>query len=229
MPAPGPTRGMSSSVRISVVCGVAMSRFCFIKLSLLLIAIETHNDEGTESNISINPGPELKLDSNSQGFFIAESADDVKRYLTTRACILHGGPKSRPFLKAYNTYVLTSVCNKVCKCCMIMPWSCMHMMTFKEGVPCIKNGQQNTYYTLWSRTDQVSDSKVKVDFAQISVRFRSLIDLVCPVGIVCYWLTRPSLRSASSGKYVTPRLPTNQVRRTRLLACWTGCLELTAT
>jgi len=55
-------------------------RFCFIKLSLLLIAIEGRNEDGTESNISINPGNELKLDSNSQGFFIAESADDVKRY-----------------------------------------------------------------------------------------------------------------------------------------------------
>jgi len=60
-----------------VVC-----RFCFIKLSLLLIAIEARNEDGTESNISINPGPELKLDSNSQGFFIADSAEDVKRYTT---------------------------------------------------------------------------------------------------------------------------------------------------
>ena len=55
-------------------------RFCFIKLSLLLIAIEARSEDGTESSISINPGHELKLDSNSQGFFIAESADDVKRY-----------------------------------------------------------------------------------------------------------------------------------------------------
>jgi len=87
--------------RAPVVCGVAVARFCFIKLSLLLIAIETHNDEGTESNISINPGPELKLDNNSQGFFIAESADDVKRYLTTCAyilLILQGEPKNRTIL-----------------------------------------------------------------------------------------------------------------------------------
>ena len=58
-------------------------RFCFIKLSLLLIAIETRNEDGTETNIAINPGHELKLDSNSQGFFIAESADDVKRSVHT--------------------------------------------------------------------------------------------------------------------------------------------------
>ena len=66
------------------VCVCVVCRFCFIKLSLLLIAIEARNEDGTETSISINPGHELKLDSNSQGFFIAESADDVKRCVLCR-------------------------------------------------------------------------------------------------------------------------------------------------
>ena len=64
--------------------GVVIScRFCFIKLNLLLIAIELHGGDGIESNIAINPGPSVKIDSNTQGFFIAESADDVKRLINT--------------------------------------------------------------------------------------------------------------------------------------------------
>ena len=65
-----------------VVVVVFVFRFCFIKLNLLLIAIELHGDNGADdSNIAINPGPSVKIDSNTQGFFIAESADDVKRFL----------------------------------------------------------------------------------------------------------------------------------------------------
>lgn len=50
-----------------------------MKLKLLLLAIETRGGKGTDSNIAINPGPSVVIDSNTQGFFIAESADDVKR------------------------------------------------------------------------------------------------------------------------------------------------------
>jgi len=56
-------------------------RFCFIKLNLLLIAVENGGDDTT---IAINPDPNLKIDLNFQGFFIAESADDVKRFVSRR-------------------------------------------------------------------------------------------------------------------------------------------------
>ena len=74
----------------------ACGRFCFIKLSLLLIAIEARSDDGLETSISINPqGHDLRLDSNSQGFFIAESADDVKRY--TAVTHIHTHTHTHPF------------------------------------------------------------------------------------------------------------------------------------
>jgi potassium large conductance calcium-activated channel subfamily M alpha protein 1 len=52
---------------------------CFIKLKLLLIATEARSDDGEESCIAINPGPNIKIEPNTQGFFIAQSADEVKR------------------------------------------------------------------------------------------------------------------------------------------------------
>jgi len=45
----------------------ACGRFCFIKLSLLLIAIEARSDDGLETSISINPqGHDLRLDSRTR-------------------------------------------------------------------------------------------------------------------------------------------------------------------
>lgn len=55
-------------------------RLCFTKLKLLLLAIEIKGgDEGNDSKISINPRG-AKIQANTQGFFIAQSADEVKRY-----------------------------------------------------------------------------------------------------------------------------------------------------
>lgn len=52
---------------------------CFTKLKLLLLAIEIKGgDEGNDSKISINPRG-AKIQANTQGFFIAQSADEVKR------------------------------------------------------------------------------------------------------------------------------------------------------
>ena len=50
-----------------------------MKLKLLLLAIEVKSDEGNDSKISINPRG-TKLPSNTVGFFIAQSAEEVKRY-----------------------------------------------------------------------------------------------------------------------------------------------------
>lgn len=54
-------------------------RLCFTKLKLLLLAIEIKaTEEGADSKISINPRG-AKIQANTQGFFIAQSADEVKR------------------------------------------------------------------------------------------------------------------------------------------------------
>ncbi|KAG7153345.1 Calcium-activated potassium channel slowpoke-like [Homarus americanus] len=54
------------------------SELCFSKLKLLLLAIEVKNEERTDSKIAINPKA-TKIQPNTQGFFIAQSADEVKR------------------------------------------------------------------------------------------------------------------------------------------------------
>lgn len=54
-------------------------RLCFTKLKLLLLAIEIKGESGSDSKISINPRG-AKIAANTQGFFIAQSADEVKRY-----------------------------------------------------------------------------------------------------------------------------------------------------
>lgn len=53
-------------------------RLCFVKLKLLLLAVEEKSGEGEESQISINP-KHFKIAPNTVGFFIAQSADEVKR------------------------------------------------------------------------------------------------------------------------------------------------------
>lgn len=56
------------------------AEICFTKLKLLLLAIEVSDSNGDGSaNIVINPKGEHRLRSNTQGFFMAQSADEVKR------------------------------------------------------------------------------------------------------------------------------------------------------
>lgn len=56
-----------------------ISRLCFTKLKLLLLAIEIKGIDDNDSKISINPRG-AKILANTQGFFIAQSADEVKRF-----------------------------------------------------------------------------------------------------------------------------------------------------
>lgn len=59
-------------------------RLCFTKLKLLLLAIEIKGEGGSDSKISINPRG-AKIAANTQGFFIAQSADEVKRWVIYRS------------------------------------------------------------------------------------------------------------------------------------------------
>ncbi|CAB0004643.1 unnamed protein product [Nesidiocoris tenuis] len=62
------------------------SELCFTKLKLLLLAIEIKGEDGSDSKISINPRG-AKISANTQGFFIAQSADEVKRaWFYCKAC-----------------------------------------------------------------------------------------------------------------------------------------------
>jgi potassium large conductance calcium-activated channel subfamily M alpha member 1 len=48
---------------------------------LLLLAIEIKGEDGNDSKISINPRG-VKIQASTQGFFIAQSADEVKRLVS---------------------------------------------------------------------------------------------------------------------------------------------------
>ncbi|XP_043499188.1 calcium-activated potassium channel slowpoke isoform X9 [Polistes fuscatus] len=62
------------------------TELCFTKLKLLLLAIEIKGEGGVDSKISINPRG-AKIAANTQGFFIAQSADEVKRaWFYCKAC-----------------------------------------------------------------------------------------------------------------------------------------------
>uniref|UniRef100_A0A914EDG5 BK channel n=1 Tax=Acrobeloides nanus TaxID=290746 RepID=A0A914EDG5_9BILA len=55
------------------------AQLLFTRLGLLLLAIELKDEEKKECNIAINPGPTTMIQPQTQGFFIAQSADEVKR------------------------------------------------------------------------------------------------------------------------------------------------------
>ncbi|XP_058467540.1 calcium-activated potassium channel slowpoke isoform X35 [Malaya genurostris] len=91
------------------------TELCFTKLKLLLLAIEIKGEEGSDSKISINPRG-AKIHANTQGFFIAQSADEVKRaWFYCKAC--HDDIKDETLIK---------------KC------KCKNLATFRKGVRAIQ-------------------------------------------------------------------------------------------
>ena len=53
-------------------------RICFLKLKLLLVAIEVKDEEVNDAKISINPR-QAKTPGYTIGYFWAQSAEEVKR------------------------------------------------------------------------------------------------------------------------------------------------------
>ncbi|XP_055381115.1 calcium-activated potassium channel slowpoke isoform X30 [Condylostylus longicornis] len=83
------------------------TELCFTKLKLLLLAIEIKaTEEGADSKISINPRG-AKIQANTQGFFIAQSADEVKRaWFYCKAC--HEDIKDETLIKKCKCKNLTA-------------------------------------------------------------------------------------------------------------------------
>ncbi|XP_049855945.1 calcium-activated potassium channel slowpoke isoform X2 [Schistocerca gregaria] len=99
------------------------SELCFTKLKLLLLAIEIKGEDGADSKISINPRG-VKIQANTQGFFIAQSADEVKRaWYYCKAC--HEDIKDETLIKK-------------CKC-----KNYVGMMMMQSGM--VKGGLNATY------------------------------------------------------------------------------------
>merc|ERR1719266_3087258 len=91
------------------------SELCFVKLKLLLLAIEVKPDDGSDTKISINPR-RSKVPANTIGFFIAQSAEEVKRaWFYCKAC--HEDVKDETVIR---------------KC------KCKHLMTFRKGVRAVQ-------------------------------------------------------------------------------------------
>ncbi|XP_037949344.1 calcium-activated potassium channel slowpoke isoform X22 [Teleopsis dalmanni] len=92
------------------------TELCFSKLKLLLLAIEIKGaEDGGDSKISINPRG-AKIQANTQGFFIAQSADEVKRaWFYCKAC--HEDIKDETLIK---------------KC------KCKNLATFRKGVRAVQ-------------------------------------------------------------------------------------------
>ena len=66
---------------------MSFCRVCFIKLELLLLAIELKSDDGSDPKIAINPGRNTIIKPVTQGFFVAQSADEVKRSVPYDMCV----------------------------------------------------------------------------------------------------------------------------------------------
>lgn len=45
-----------------------------------MLAIESSNESGVGSHLSINPGNSEKVEPGTRGFFIAGSIEEIKRY-----------------------------------------------------------------------------------------------------------------------------------------------------
>lgn len=82
-------------------------RLCFTKLKLLLLAIEIKGDAETDSKISINPRG-AKIAANTQGFFIAQSADEVKRWVENIKNFLTSLPQCQDSVKQTKGYDIYS-------------------------------------------------------------------------------------------------------------------------
>ncbi|XP_011691441.1 PREDICTED: calcium-activated potassium channel slowpoke isoform X12 [Wasmannia auropunctata] len=120
------------------------SELCFTKLKLLLLAIEIKGEAGSDSKISINPRG-AKIAANTQGFFIAQSADEVKRaWFYCKAC--HDEIKDETLIKKCK-----------CKNCEIS--------RERDDPNAMRNHRNSVGMTLINSTKQVNKVKPNVNRA----------------------------------------------------------------
>ncbi|XP_033214141.1 calcium-activated potassium channel slowpoke isoform X3 [Belonocnema kinseyi] len=130
------------------------SELCFTKLKLLLLAIEIKGDAGSDSKISINPRG-AKIAANTQGFFIAQSADEVKRaWFYCKAC--HDEIKDETLIKK-------------CKCKNYVGMMMMQTGMVKGNSTChryldaMRNHRNSVGMTMMNSTKQVNKVKPNVN------------------------------------------------------------------
>ncbi|KAI8130311.1 Calcium-activated potassium channel slowpoke [Lucilia cuprina] len=108
------------------------TELCFSKLKLLLLAIEIKgNEDGADSKISINPRG-AKIQANTQGFFIAQSADEVKRaWFYCKAC--HEDIKDETLIKK-------------CKCKNYVGMIMMQTGMVNQGISSVINQMEDDHH-----------------------------------------------------------------------------------
>ncbi|KAK3777100.1 hypothetical protein RRG08_004267 [Elysia crispata] len=117
------------------------AELCFTKLKLLLLAIEVRQEDTRESTLAINPGPKVKIENATQGFFIAESAEEVKRAFY--------------FCKNCHTDVTDVGQIKKCKC--------RPLAMFKKGAAAVLALQRTPGLTIESDGGQSNVDKANTD------------------------------------------------------------------
>ncbi|EGI61016.1 Calcium-activated potassium channel slowpoke, partial [Acromyrmex echinatior] len=130
------------------------SELCFTKLKLLLLAIEIKGEGGSDSKISINPRG-AKIAANTQGFFIAQSADEVKRaWFYCKAC--HEDIKDETLIKK-------------CKCknsLVLLPSGSGHIPERRASCSdAMRNHRNSIGMTMINSTKQVNKVKPNVNRA----------------------------------------------------------------
>nr|XP_033325271.1 calcium-activated potassium channel slowpoke isoform X36 [Megalopta genalis] len=132
------------------------TELCFTKLKLLLLAIEIKGEGGGDSKISINPRG-AKIVANTQGFFIAQSADEVKRaWFYCKAC--HEDIKDETLIKK-------------CKCknyvgMMMMQTGMVKGNTaYSSYLDAMRNHRNSVGMTMMNSTKQVNKVKPNVNRA----------------------------------------------------------------
>ncbi|XP_055617652.1 calcium-activated potassium channel slowpoke isoform X10 [Toxorhynchites rutilus septentrionalis] len=161
------------------------SELCFTKLKLLLLAIEIKGEEGVDSKISINPRG-AKIHANTQGFFIAQSADEVKRaWFYCKAC--HDDIKDETLIKK-------------CKCKNYVGMIMMQTGMVKQGL----NSACHTYIDVINRnrrsntpstgSNQMLNSTKQVNKVKPNVNRQPPDNLISPSTY-----NRPTSRGSGSG------------------------------
>ncbi|XP_058117605.1 calcium-activated potassium channel slowpoke isoform X9 [Anopheles ziemanni] len=162
------------------------SELCFTKLKLLLLAIEIKGgEEGNDSKISINPRG-AKILANTQGFFIAQSADEVKRaWFYCKAC--HDDIKDETLIKK-------------CKCKNYVGMIMMQTGMVKQGL----NSACHTYIDVINRnrrsnvsisgSNQMLNSTKQVNKVKPNVNRQPPDNLMSPSTY-----NRPTSRGSGSG------------------------------
>ncbi|KAL6422504.1 hypothetical protein ACFW04_010646 [Cataglyphis niger] len=163
------------------------SELCFTKLKLLLLAIEIKGEGGSDSKISINPRG-AKIAANTQGFFIAQSADEVKRaWFYCKAC--HDDIKDETLIKK-------------CKCKNLgqqqRSWGRDLVATFRKGVRAVQ---------MVGRASEISRER---DDPSVMRNHRNSVGMTMMNSTKQVNKVKPNVNRATNDSLSSPNQPYNQ-------------------